>query len=110
MLREEMIYHEKKQLRAKAGFHVSIESLTDINRDVWRHDVWCVWNVSIGIVWSLDLIHQQNVGCEVSVDWKEEDDVTCASCNARHSSSPKHWGVSPKKCKDDWYRGAQNQL
>jgi len=34
MLREEMIYHEKKQLRAKAGFHVSIESLTDINRDV----------------------------------------------------------------------------
>ena len=25
MLREEMIYHEKTQIRAKAGFHVSIE-------------------------------------------------------------------------------------
>lgn len=99
MLRGEMTYHEKTEIEAKSDYHVAIAMYDGMK---WMMYMKCIYwhNLYIGSERSV----------EVTVVWQEENDVTCAYCNARHCDSPKHWGLKPKKYKDGQYRGGQNQL
>lgn len=99
MLRGEMTYHEKTEIEAKSDFHVAI-AMYDVMK--WMMYMKCIYwhNLYIGFERSV----------EVTVVWQEENDVTCAYCNACYCDSPRRWGLKPKEYKHGQYRGGQNQV